>query len=268
MAYSYAYELLRALLILEEYLPNIVLIGGCVPLVYSRYLFELPPAKVPVFTEDLDLLVENEVPLSGQSIVSLLQNAGYKGRTLESRHTQYFKFESNLGTGFEVEFLTPAPGTEHGDTIVIQGGLRAQVMGGLESLLLNNTAVRVKDQVDDIAIDLQVRVPTPAAFVVNKIQSYLDPIGDVDRSKDLYYIFYIVRNLPISKQTLADDMKRCAGDQAIQSLASRLEQLFRDEHSPGTQSVAAQWTGLDRPDLNTLLLVHAEISNLAELLKS
>ena len=156
------------MLVLEEYLPNIVIIGGSVPFIYSRYMFELTPTQVPVFTEDLDLLVENKVPSSGRSIVSLMQAAAFKCRTLESKHVQYFKFESNSGTGFEVEFLTPAPGAEHGDTIVVQNGLRAQVVDGLELLLLNNTEVRVRHRIEDLTVDLMARVPTPAAFVVNK----------------------------------------------------------------------------------------------------
>lgn len=51
---GYSREFLRILSILRGYLPNIVLVGGCVPYIYSKYMFgtKLPP----VYTTDLDIL--------------------------------------------------------------------------------------------------------------------------------------------------------------------------------------------------------------------
>ena len=47
---GYSREFLRILSILEGYLPDIVLVGGCVPYIYWKYMFEtkLPP----VYTTD------------------------------------------------------------------------------------------------------------------------------------------------------------------------------------------------------------------------
>jgi hypothetical protein len=71
----FTYEFLRVLLTMEEYLPDTVLIGGCAAFVYSRYMFEMPPGQAPVYTNDLDLLVENDVPVSKRSILSLMEEA-------------------------------------------------------------------------------------------------------------------------------------------------------------------------------------------------
>lgn len=260
---AFAREFLRALLTLREYMPNIVLIGGCVPYVYSKYMFDKPLKQAPVYTKDLDLLVENQVPLAENSVVSLMQAAGYACRTLESRHTQCFKFESRAGTGFEIEFLTPAPDKEHGDTVVVQGGLRAQVIPGLELFLSHNTEVRIVDELDGTAVDITVRVPTPGAFVLNKLQTYLEPLGDRDRTKDLYYVFYVVRSLTIGKEAIVDGMRECASNQALESLANELQTLFSDEYSDGTRDVAMQLTGLDLREHDKRLLVRLEMSDLA-----
>jgi hypothetical protein len=252
---------------MEEYLPDTVLIGGCAAFVYSRYMFEMPPGQAPVYTNDLDLLVENDVPVSKRSILSLMEEAGFAGRTLESRHTQYFKFESGMGTGFEVEFLTPAPSREHGETIVVQGGIRAQVFDGLDLFLTNSTEVRISDSSENISVDLTVRVPTPGAFVLNKIQSYLDPIGDTDRAKDIYYVFYILRNLPIGRQAIVTEVKRCGNAEAVDILASRLEPLFVDEYAQGTRDLAAQLTELNLTELQKRILAQVEMSTFIELMK-
>ncbi|MBM3299112.1 MAG: nucleotidyl transferase AbiEii/AbiGii toxin family protein [Deltaproteobacteria bacterium] len=264
----FTYESLRVLLALEEYMPDTVLIGGCAAFVYSKYMFEMPPGQAPVYTNDLDLLVENSLPVSKRSIVSLLEEAGFAGRTFESRHTQYFKFVSRLETGFEVEFLTPAPSREHGDTIVVQGGVRAQVLDGLGMLLIHTADVRISDSSEDVSVDLAVRVPTPGAFVLNKIQSYLDPIGDTDRAKDIYYVFYVLRNLPIDKEAVVADMQKCSDAQTLDGLASRLEPLFADEYSRGTRELAAQLTELDVTEVQKRILAQLDISNLIELMKS
>jgi hypothetical protein len=267
MTDPFAYEFLRALNVLKEYLQKVVLIGGSAAFVYSRYMFEAPFGQAPIYTHDLDLLVENELPLSEHSVAYLMERAGFAGRCLESQHTQYFKFQSRLGTGFEVEFLTTAPGRQHGDTMVVQGGIRAQILDGLESLLANNIEVRISDCIGDVSCDLTVSVPTPGAFVLNKIQSYLDPIGDVSRTKDMYYVFYVVRHLPTGKQAIVDDMKKCLTKFPLEDLASRLEPLFADENSRGSRELATQLYGLDITENQKRLLAHLEIAELITLMK-
>jgi len=256
MADDYAYEFLRTLFVLRDYLPNIVLIGGCVPYIYSKYMYEaqLPP----VYTTDLDILTMNEVPVSDESIRTLLTGAGYDGLVLSIDQTQYYKFESSSVPGFEVEFLTPEPGREHEETIVVQSGLRAQILPGLELLLAHNTVTRIRDKMDEVAVDLEVRVPTPGAFVMNKIRSYLFPIGDAYRIKDIYYVFYLLRYLPIGKQAIVDSIRACASTDDIEALISSVQHLFFDDYSPGVLEVAVQLTGLDMTEENKRLLVLSE----------
>ena len=112
MAGDYASEFLRTLSVLKDYLPNIVLIGGCVPYIYWKYMFEaqLPP----VYTTDLDILTSNELPVCEEPIGTLLTSAGYEGCVLDITQAQYYKFESVPAPGFEVEFLTPEPSSERG----------------------------------------------------------------------------------------------------------------------------------------------------------
>ncbi len=144
MPATYEQALLRALVVLQDYLPNIILIGGCVPYIYSRYVFEteLPP----VLTKDVDMLVGKEIPIQGDSIVDLLTAAGYKGLFLKKSHAQYFKFEGDPETGFELEFLSPEPQTKHDETIVVQKDLRAQILPWLDFFFSNNMEVRIKDE--------------------------------------------------------------------------------------------------------------------------
>lgn len=264
MSDTYSRGLLRVLSILEDYLPDIVLIGGCVPYIYWKYIFK---TKVPpVYTTDLDILTSNVLPISADSIASLLGDAEYRGRVLDLNHTQYFKFESSFEPGFEVEFLTPEPAREHGETLVIQNGLRAQVLPGLDILLANSMVARIRDRLEGTAVEFDVRVPTPGAFVLNKIESYLDPYGEVDREKDIYYVFYVLRYLPTDKKAIVDGMKECAGSGGLEALTSRLRPLFSDEFSPGTRDVATQHSSRGMTESNVRLLVLSEFDEFLSLL--
>jgi|BarGraNGADG00312_1021997.scaffolds.fasta_scaffold14842_2 Nucleotidyltransferase len=266
MPATYEQELLRALVVLQDYLPNIILIGGCVPYIYSRYVFETPPP--PVLTKDLDMLVQNEISIEGSSIVDLLITAGYKGLFLKKSHAQYFKFEGDPETGFELEFLSPEPQTKHDETIVVQNGLRAQVLPWLEFFFSNNMEVRIRDEFEGERFDFGVRLPTPGAFVLNKIKTYLDPAGDADRKKDIYYLYYLLRYLPIEKETLLHQMQECAEPDEIQVLVSRLSPLFSDQWSPGTLDVAVQLVDSVTPPENVRLLVLAEFNEFIKMLLS
>ncbi len=263
---SYWSEFLRVLSILEDYLPHIVLIGGCVPYIYWKCAHE--EKAPPVHTTDLDILTSNRVPFHASPIASLLDGAGYKGRVLELRHAQCFKFESGTVPGFEVEFLTPAPRGRHVDTLVVQKGLRAQVLPGLEVLLARNKAVTVTGSLEGDEVDFLVRVPTPGAFVLNKAASYLDPYGEQVREKDIYYVYYMLRLLPDGKKALVDSMRECASPPELRVLASRLRPLFSDEFSPGTRQVAEQLSSLEMAERNVRLLVLAEFDEFISLLET
>ena len=104
--------------------------------------------------------------------------------------------------------------------------------------------------------------------MLNKIQSYLDPIGDTDRAKDIYYVFYVLRNLPIGKQAIVADVNKCCNTQVLDILASRLEPLFADEYAQGTQDLAVQLTELNMTELQKRILAQLEISKFIELMKS
>lgn len=266
MPATYEEEFLKALIVLKDYLPKIILIGGCVPYIYSRYVFgtELPP----VLTKDVDMLVGKEIPIQGDSIVDLLTAAGYKGLFLKKSHTQYFKFEGDPETGFELEFLSPEPQTKHDETIVVQKDLRAQVLPWLDFFFSNNMEVRIKDEFEGEVLDLGVRLPTPGAFALNKIKTYLDPAGDADRKKDIYYLYYLLRYLPIEKETLLHQMQECADPDEIKALVSRLSPLFSDQWSPGTLDVAVQLVGSGTPPENMRLLVLAEFNEFIKMILS
>lgn len=187
---------------------------------------------------------------------------------MDSTQTQCYRFESVSAPGFEVEFLTPKPSNELGDTMVIQDGLRAQILPGLELLLVHNISTRIRDRMEDVVVDLEVRVPTPGAFVLNKIRSYLFPIGSAYRSKDIYYVFYMLRYLPIGKQAIVDSMRTCTDTEDLEELMSGLRYLFLDEYAPGVLDTALQLTELDMSEENRRLLALSEFEEFFSLLSS
>lgn len=263
---DYSRELIRVLFVLKEYLPNIVLIGGCVPYIYWKHIYGA--AVPPVYTTDLDVLIPNTIPVHARPIASLLDDAGFRGRVLELSHIQHFKFESVTVPGFEVEFRTPEPGGKRVETLVVQSGLRAQVLPGLRILLAHNMTVGITGQVEGRAVDLMVRVPTPGAFVLNKATSYLDTHGEPERAKDIYYVYYVLRYLALDKKALAESIRECAEPSEIRLLTSRLRPLFSDEFAPGVRDAAGQLSALEMTERNLRLLVLSEFEEFFTLLEA
>ncbi len=191
MSDEYKQPLFQTLIILEEYLSVIVIIGGWVPLLYYHYLLR-DSSITPIRTQDIDIGVNNKVPIrGGEKISQLFDEAGIR---LEYRNrgippiTHY----KGLISGYEVEieFITNLVG--QGNTIAIdfQDGLTAQAL----RILMENT---LELTIDDFmnkgkTIPIKVKVPTPAAFILHKGLIYARR-GD-KMAKDLYYIFDILVN--------------------------------------------------------------------------
>lgn len=79
---------LKTLWILRDYLSEIVIGGGWVPLVYHHYLLA-DKSKEPIRTRDIDLMVHEKLPVIGSKTVDqLLSEAGLEAKFKKSSDPQ------------------------------------------------------------------------------------------------------------------------------------------------------------------------------------
>ncbi len=161
---------LKTLWILRDYLSEIVIGGGWVPLVYYHYLLA-DKSKDPIRTGDIDFMVNVKIPVIGSKTVDqLLLEAGFTPN-FKSLETPPIKFYEGKIDGYEVEieFLTNQVGAKDDVVIEVQEGLNAQALRYISISIENVIEVEIDDfAVRDELSSLIVKVPLPGAYIYHK----------------------------------------------------------------------------------------------------
>lgn len=146
MSISFKDEFFKTLLILKDYLSDIVIAGGWAPLIYYHYLLG-EKKREPLRTKDIDIIIPERLERkSDKTIDELLTDAGFK-TIFKSRHEPpVISYEGKMGDfEVEIEFLTHRKGARDGQVAIIQKGLHAQLVRFINLLLENTITVDVDD---------------------------------------------------------------------------------------------------------------------------
>ena len=245
---------LKTLWILKSYLPEIVVGGGWVPLVYYHYLLA-DKSKDPIHTRDIDILVDEKLPVIGsKTIDQLLSEAGFeaKFKTLEKQPAM--SYEGNVdGHEVEIEFLTHQKGAKEATAVEVQKGLKAQPLR-FTTISINNT---IEVEIDDFPgggkTSLKVRVPSPGAYLFHKGLVFPRRQMRQKKAKDLYYIFDILANCPELREQIVvelDELKKAYPANWFKNFRKNLKTYFSTIVSEGVILVAEQRPKSAFPELN------------------
>ena len=259
-------SLLKTLDVLKLYLTDIVIIGGWVPLLYRMY-DKLPCRHPTLLTRDIDVAVPRKLKESGRpTIDALLCEAGYKARFYGSEPAPVTKYELSLPVT-EVEFLTPEVGRPGKPSPVVQQGLTAQALRYLPILLENTLQIRVADSLPGLKVDLNVQVPSPAAFIYQKGLALPNRRSKI--AKDLYYIFDLLDSSSESRDSIVSDLAILRGsyrDSWFKAFLRNLEQYFPESNAEGQILVASQYTGM-MPEPTFRLYTHRVFRDFTQALR-
>jgi len=238
--------LFRTLMVLEDYLPDIVISGGWVPYIYNRYVAAHPPAE-PVRTHDLDLVVPERFPPKGRRpIDQLLLEAGFTQVLTSHAAPPVCKyFYENEGLEIEIEFLTRLKGPEQMVTKTVQKGLSAQALRYVEILQENAFPVAIRvDLADGKKVTLTPNVPRPAAYIFQKGLIFTG--RKRKKAKDLYYIYDLLDHYPEFHEEIIVDFQtfktRYPGGW-MRTFVKNLERYFQSPASEGPILVEEQYQG-------------------------
>ncbi len=194
----------HTLWILKDYLSQIVIGGGWVPMLYYHYLLH-DKTIMPIRTRDIDIFVKTKVPVIGSaSLDHLLCNAGFKPIFKSNDIPPIVGYAGRVGNEeVEVEFLTVMKGPHDDSPIEIQNGLTAQALR-FASILIENT---VELQIDDFKIGgkpmpINIIIPSPEAYIFHKGLVYVRRTDSLKKEKDLYYMFDILANSKENKDEI------------------------------------------------------------------
>jgi hypothetical protein len=202
-------EFFNTLVILKDYLSDIVIAGGWAPLIYYHYLLSDKNIR-SLRTKDIDIVVPESLKKRREKTINeLLLEAGFKPK-FKSLHTPpVVSYEGIIGNyEVEIEFLTHRRGPKEDIVIEVQKGLHAQSLRFI-SLLLDNT---IDVDIDDFLIadrkKLKIRVPTPGAYIFQKGLIFVRRNKRLKKAKDLYYIFDILSNCQKLHNQIISDFGR------------------------------------------------------------
>ncbi|TET69356.1 MAG: hypothetical protein E3J56_09790 [Candidatus Aminicenantes bacterium] len=260
MSDNFKKEFFSTLLILRDYLSDIVIAGGWAPLIYYHYLVS-DKTREPLRTKDIDIVVPERLEKkSNKTIDKILTEAGFK-INFRSRHS--IPIVSYVGTigdfKVEIEFLTHRRSDKDGQVAVVQEGLHAQLLSFINVLLENSITVDINDFKLEDGEFLKIRVPTPGAYIFQKVLIVTRRTRRVKSAKDLYYIFDILSTCEILHSQIAKDICSFRTSYPVKWSRQFLRDLkthFSDVNGNGVQLIQSQRPENAFPSMNNEQFSH------------
>jgi hypothetical protein len=250
-ASRYEPALWRVLWELRPYLDDVVVIGGWVPYLYSRYGGFAEWRGRTSLTTEVDVLVDRPLPPGErESISEILQRGGFQ-RTEGSHGAAVWV--GDLEAGEKIEFLVPHAGTARqiGDAVPVpaQTDMRAISLPGLEVMRRFKRRLSIPVPAQSGAAALEVWVPWLGAYVVNKGATFTHRMpdsatGESKRPKDLLYLRDVSAAGPEVAEQVAGDIREMVRDRRIADqvryAANNLRLVVKGSYDPDVlQAVAA-----------------------------
>jgi hypothetical protein len=186
---------------IEPYLDDVLCIGGCANALYRFHDFASHMSWGYLGTKDMDVATPQRLAVrGGKSLAVLMAEAGLEEEHRGSGQQAVVKYrpkDSDLAA--DLEFLCPLSGVRGQRAgspppaaCVVQDGLHAQPLRYLEILFSRPWSVNLATMAEfRNLVGIQVRVPNPAAYVVQKILIRDQRRSDPSKAKDCYYIYEI-----------------------------------------------------------------------------
>jgi len=248
--------LFTALDALDDYLSDIVIVGGWVPQIYA---WKEQSPEIPVHSNDVDAAVAARLPLRGeQGIAAAMKEAGFDVETSDSGFalaafgkkqkpvTRFFYRKGKFAV--PVEFITPLFGSGEESSVQIQGGLVVPALRYTDILLAHTETITLEGEtLAGKRARFKFKVPTLPAFVLAKGLVFVRRPSVDKKGKDLAYIYETLKNPQWRKRIIAGIPGTAAKHPAgwYRTFKRNLEDAFATEGSTGPT-----WTALQYPSRN------------------
>jgi len=219
---------------LADFLPYLVLVGGWVPYIYARHIWENVP-NMAVTTGDIDFGVGAQDFNGKDTVASRVQRLGYGERHASMDRLIPFVPIVKDASGdakAEVEFITDPKVSRKMVNKIIGQEIKINEIQHFSLLLSSVVTVQMNGK--------SLQIPTESMFTFHKLLTFIDRENKDKLRKDLYYVYYMLRFSP-KKEQLADDVvalikKRKEGKQVKENL----KEYFNSADSKGPLFVAQE----------------------------
>lgn len=182
---------------ISDYLPDLTLVGGWMPYVYSNYLWK-KSVRNPVITVDIDFGVDESVTGKySKTIFETLSSLDYKERHPKmDRLFPVVLYKEKV----PVEFITyPAVDIKAIEKMV---GRQIQInkIEKFDFLLEHRIPISIQVTLTGTGKkknkSYTLNCPKPSAFLYHKGATFIDRENQEKQAKDLYYMYFILRYAP------------------------------------------------------------------------
>lgn len=223
---------------LDPWLDKVAIIGGWAHRLYRLHPLAQSMGYEPLGTYDTDVAVPAELPATDKNIRQRLLENDFREELLGETQPPVAQYYVTTGdSGFYAEFLTPLVGGyikrgDKRDATTQIAGVTAQKLRYLELLLNAPWEVTISPE-NGYPTDgaRQVRIPNPAAFLVQKILIH-DKREREDKAKDILYIHDTIEtfggNLPAIREAWESNVKPALHIKASREVQGAVQTYFKE----------------------------------------
>ncbi|MDP2943457.1 MAG: GSU2403 family nucleotidyltransferase fold protein [Candidatus Omnitrophota bacterium] len=176
---------------ISGYLPDLTLVGGWMPYIYSNYLWKTS-VRNPVTTVDIDFGVDQSVTGDySKTIFETLSSLDYKERHFKmDRPFPVVLYKEKV----PVEFITyPTVDIKAIEKMVGQQ-IQINKIDKFDFLLKHRISINVQGKQKNKSY--LINCPSPSAFLYHKGATFIYRENKEKQAKDLYYMYFILRYAP------------------------------------------------------------------------
>ena len=211
---------------LEEYLDDLTLVGGWLSYVYAKYLWNNFAIK-PVTTTDIDFgLGVRKTRVYPRTIFELLSSLDYKERhpQMDRLYPVVLYKEGKV----RLDFITPPNIQKNIIEEIVGSQIDINKIDKFDFLLKYRIAVDIKNKKESYA----VQCPKPSAFLYHKAATFIDRDDEQKQSKDLHYMYFILRYAP-DLETILREVSLYKKEGYFNETPQNLTKYFESKTSQG-----------------------------------
>lgn len=177
---------------LKDYLEDLTLVGGWMPYVYSRFLWNNFSVK-SVTTVDIDFgFEEAKAKVYPKTIFQVLSSLDYTERhpKMDRMYPVVLYKEGKI----PIDFITSPNVKDEIITKFIGSQININKIERFDFLLKHKIPVDVKDKSKKSTF--KIYCPKPSAFLYHKGATFMDRENEQKQAKDLYYMYFVLRYAP------------------------------------------------------------------------
>ena len=177
---------------LKDYLADLTLVGGWMPYVYSKYLWDNLIVK-PITTTDIDFGVGyTKAKVHPKTIFELLSTLDYKER--HPRMDRMYPVVLYKEGKVRLDFIAPEGIKDEIIEKLVGRQININKIDKFEFLLKYRIGIEIENKRKKRTY--KINCPRPSAFLYHKGATFIDREDEQKQAKDLYYIYFILRYAP------------------------------------------------------------------------